>query len=72
MVLPSTAADMRALLLDQYPWMADNVAKLSDFELLALMVKAYPQAIAVVEAEITARDRQLDEIARALFSPIPH
>ncbi|VVN10891.1 hypothetical protein [Pseudomonas fluorescens] len=69
---PKTAEEMRALLLSQHPNLKDDLAEISDFELLQLMVCAYKCAIDIKEAEMTEIKRRLDETARALFSPVPH
>jgi hypothetical protein len=69
---PKTAEEMRTLLLSQHPDLKDDLANISDFELLQLMVCAYKYAIDIKEAEVTEIERQLDETARALFSPVPH
>jgi hypothetical protein len=69
---PKTAEDMRALLLSQHPNLKDDLAKISDFELLQLMACAYTCAIGIKEAELAEIERRLDETARALYSPVPH
>ena len=50
---PKTAEEMRALLLNQHPNLKDDLAKISDFELLQLMICAYKCAIDIKEAEVT-------------------
>lgn len=67
-----TAEEMRALLLSQRPDLKDDLAKISDLELLRLMVCTYKNAIGIKEAELIEIERQLDETAKALFSPVPH
>ncbi len=67
-----TAEEIRALLLSQRPDLKDELAKISDIEMLQLMVCAYKGAIDIKEAEMVEIDRLLDEVARALFSPKPH
>ncbi|SEC01160.1 hypothetical protein SAMN05216205_1228 [Pseudomonas mohnii] len=62
---PKNAEEMRALLLSQHPNLKDDLAKISDFELLQLMICAYECAIGIKEAE-------MGEMARALFSPMLH
>ncbi|MEO8646046.1 hypothetical protein [Pseudomonas sp.] len=69
---PKTAEEIRALLLSQHPSLNDDLAKISDFELLQLMLCVYEHAIDIKEAEVTDIERRLDETARALFSPVPH
>jgi len=67
-----TAEDMRSLLLSQRPDLKDELAKISDLEVLQLMACAYKSAIDIKEAELIEIDTLLDEYARALFSPKPH
>ncbi|NBB58928.1 hypothetical protein GVN18_06505 [Pseudomonas sp. ODNR1LW] len=69
---PKTAEEMRALLLSQRPDLKDDLAKISDFELLRLMICTYKRAIGIKEAEVMEIERRLDETARALFSPVLH
>ncbi|WP_222936215.1 hypothetical protein [Pseudomonas sp. WS 5010] len=70
--MPKSAEEIRALLLSQRPGLKDDLAKISDFEVLQLMACAYKNAIDIKEAELVEIDRLLDESARALFSPVPH
>lgn len=69
---PKTAEEMRARLLDQHPHLKDDLAKISDAELLQLMVCTYEYGLKIKEAELADVERRLDEAARALFSPVPH
>nr|WP_218173257.1 hypothetical protein [Pseudomonas sp. D5002] len=59
-------------MLSQRPDLKDELAKISDPEVLQLMVCAYKSAIDIKEAELVEIDRLLDEAARTLFSPVPH
>lgn len=56
----------------QRPDLKDDLAKISDLEVLQFMACAYKSAIDIQEAELVEIDRLLDEAARALFSPVPH
>lgn len=67
-----TAEEIRALLLSQRPDLKDDLAKISDLEVLQLMAFAYKSAIDIQEAELVEVDRLLDEAARPLFSPVLH
>lgn len=67
-----TAEEIRALLLSQRPDLKDDLAKISDIEVLQLMACAYKSAIDIQKAELVEIDRLLDEAARVLFSPRPH
>ena len=67
-----TAEEMRTLLLSLYPNLKDDLAKISEPELLRLMACTYECAIGIKEAELADVERRLDEAARALFSPVPH
>lgn len=67
-----TAEEIRALLLSQRPDLKDELAKISDLEVLQLMACAYKCAIDFKEAELMDAEARLDEAARALFSPVPH
>ncbi|SUD43773.1 Uncharacterised protein [Pseudomonas fluorescens] len=67
-----TAQEIRALLLSQRPDLKDDLAKISDLEVLQLMACAYKSAIDIQEAGLVEIDRRLDEAARALFSPVLH
>lgn len=67
-----TAEEIRALLLSQRPDLKDELAKISDNEVLQLMAYAFKSAIDIQEAELIEVDRRLDEVARALFSPVLH
>lgn len=72
MKMPHRPADMRFRLLAKYPGIASELAKLSDLELLEVMITAYQLIITAKEAQIAETQRRLDELARALFSPAPH
>lgn len=72
MDMPKTAQEVRALLLSQRPDLEDDLAKISDFELLQITACVYKCAIGIKEAELAELERRLDETARALFSPVPH
>ena len=67
-----TAEEIRALLLSQRPDLKDDLAKISDLEVLQLMACAYKSVIDIKEAELIEIDTLLDEHARVLFSPKPH
>lgn len=67
-----TAEEIRALLLSQRPDLNDELAKISDIEVLQLAACAYKSAIDIKEAELIEIERQLDEAARTLFSPALH
>ncbi|EJF73100.1 hypothetical protein A462_04686 [Pseudomonas sp. Ag1] len=67
-----TAEEIRALLLSQRPDLKDELAKISDLEVLQLMACAYKSAIDIKEAELVEIDRLLDEAARVLFSAARH
>lgn len=67
-----TAEEIRALLLSQRPDLKDDLAKISDLEVLQLMACAYKSAIDIKEAELIEVEARLDDAARALFSPVPH
>lgn len=67
-----TAEKIRALLLSQRPDLKDDLAKISDLEVLQLMAFAYKSAIDITESELIEIERQLDEAARTLFSPVLH
>ena len=69
---PKTAEEMRALLISQHPHLKDDLAKISDDELLQLILYAYKYALAIKEAELAEVERRLDVAARALFSPVLH
>lgn len=69
---PKTAEEIRALLLSQHPNLKNDLARISDFELLHLLICAYECAIDVKEGELMEAERRLDEAAKALFSPVPH
>lgn len=72
MDMPKNAEEVRALLLSQRPDLKDDLAKISDYELLRLMACAYECAIGIKEAEVAEMERQLDETAKALFPPVLH
>lgn len=67
-----SAEEMRARLLSQYPNLKDDLENISDLELLRLMVDIYKSAIVIKEAELIEIENQLDEAAKALFSPALH
>jgi len=67
-----TTDEMRALLLGKRPDLKNDLAKISDIELLQLAACAYKSTIDIKEAELVEIDRLLDEVARALFSPVLH
>ena len=67
-----TAEEIRALLLSQRPDLKDELAKISDLEMLQLAACAYKSAIDIKEAELIEVEARLDDAARALFSPVPH
>ncbi len=69
---PKTAEEIRALLLSQHPGLKNDLANISDFEWLQLLVSAYEYAIDIKEAELMEVESRLDDAARALFSPVPH
>lgn len=69
---PKTVEEMRALLLSQRPDLKNDLAEMSDFELLRLMVCIYKSSIHVKEAELIGIEKRLDETARVLFSPVLH
>lgn len=64
--------EIRALLLSQRPDLKDELAKVSDLEMLQLAACAYKSAIDIKEAELIEVEARLDDTARALFSPVPH
>lgn len=67
-----TAEEMRALLLSERPDLKDDLANISDLELLRLMACIYKSAIGIKEAELIEIEKQLDDTARALFSSVLH
>lgn len=67
-----TAEEIRTLLLSQRPDLRDELAKISDLEVLQLTACAYKSAIDIKEAELIEVEARLDDAARALFSPVPH
>ncbi|AZF63755.1 MULTISPECIES: hypothetical protein [unclassified Pseudomonas] len=67
-----TAEEIRALLLSQRPDLKDELAKISDLELLQCLLRAYQCAIDIKQADLVEVEKRLDEVARALFSPVPH
>jgi len=67
-----TAEEIRALLLSQRPELKDDLAKISDLEVLQLMACAYKSAIDIKGSELIEIERQLDKAARTLFSPVLH
>ncbi|WP_431699879.1 hypothetical protein [Pseudomonas sp. BR20] len=67
-----TAEEIRALLLSQRPDLKDELAKISDLELLQCLFCAYECATDIKQADLTEIERRLDDVARALFSPVPH
>ena len=66
---PKPAEEIRALLLSQHPDLKNELAKISDTEVLQLMACAYKSAIDIKETELVEIDRLLDQAARALFFP---
>lgn len=72
MDMPKSAEEIRALLLSQHTNLEDDLAQISDGELLQCLLCAYEYAIDVKEAELMEAERRLDEAAKALFSPVPH
>ncbi|WP_321847319.1 hypothetical protein [Pseudomonas paraveronii] len=72
MDMPKSVEEMRALLLSQRPDLKNDLAKISNLELLQLMAGIYKSAIGIKEAELIEIERQLDEAAKALFSPALH
>lgn len=69
---PKIAKEIRALLLSKHPSLSDDLAKISDFELLQFLFCAYECAIDIKEADLIEAEARLDDAARALFSPVPH
>ena len=70
---PKNAEEIRALLLNQHPSLADDLAKISDLELLQFLLCAYECAIEVKEEEeLIEAETRLESVARALFSPVLH
>ncbi|ONH52904.1 hypothetical protein SAMN04490182_4539 [Pseudomonas cedrina] len=67
-----TAEEMRALLISQRPDLKDDLAKISDLELLRLMAGIYKSSIDIKAAELIEIEKQLEEAAKALFSPVLH
>ncbi|MBJ2179641.1 hypothetical protein JC795_15705 [Pseudomonas veronii] len=67
-----SAEEMRARLLSQYPNLKDDLENISDLELLPLMVDIYKSTIVIKEAKLIEIENQLDEAAKALFSPALH
>lgn len=67
-----TAEEMRERLLSLRPDLRDDLAKISDLELLQLMAGIYKRAVDIQEAELIEIEKQLDKAARAIFSPKPH
>ena len=66
------AEEIRELLLSQRPDLKDDLAKISDLELLQFMARIYKSAIDAKEAQLIEVEKQLDETAKALFSPVLH
>ena len=67
-----TAEEIRALLLSQRPDLNDELAKISDLELLQCLICAYECATDIKQADLAEIERRLDDVARKLFSPVPH
>ncbi|WP_223472905.1 MULTISPECIES: hypothetical protein [unclassified Pseudomonas] len=67
-----SAEEMRALLLSERPDLKDDLANISDLELMRLMACIYKSVIGVKEAELIEIEKQLDEAARVLFSSVLH
>ncbi|WP_434701560.1 hypothetical protein [Pseudomonas sp. D1-36] len=67
-----SAEEMRALLLSERPDLKDDLANISDLELLRLMACSYESAIGIKKAELIEIEKQLYEAAKALFSPVLH
>ena len=72
MDMPKSAEEIRALLLSRHPDLKDDLAKISDTELLRCLTCALEYAIDIKQAELMEVERRLDEVARTLFSPVPH
>lgn len=72
MDMPKNAEDIRALLLSQHPDLKDDLAKISDLDLLQCLICAYERATDIKQADLAEIERRLDDVARALFSPVPH
>ncbi|MCF5059925.1 hypothetical protein GIW54_17040 [Pseudomonas proteolytica] len=72
MDMPKSAEEIRALLLSQHPDLKDDLAKISDFELLQCLLCAYECAIDIKKTDLMEIEKRLDDVARALFSPAPH
>lgn len=72
MDMPESAEDIRALLLSQHPDLKDDLAKISDLELLQCLICAYECATDIKQADLAEIERLLDDVARTLFSPVPH
>lgn len=53
MPLPTSPVEMRALPLAQHPEMRDNLAAISDLQLLDLMSSVYKVALIINKAKIT-------------------
>ena len=67
-----TAEEIRALLLSQRPDLKDELAKISDIDLLQCLICAYECATDIKQADLAEIERRLDDVARVLFSPVPH
>ncbi|KAA6196325.1 MULTISPECIES: hypothetical protein [Pseudomonas] len=72
MDMPKNAEDIRALLLSQHPDLKDDLAKISDLDLLQCLICAYECATDIKQADLAEIERLLDDVARTLFSPVPH
>ncbi|USW94208.1 hypothetical protein NHF39_23170 [Pseudomonas proteolytica] len=72
MDMPKSAEEIRALLLSQHPDLKDDLAKISDLELLQCLICAYEYAIDIKQADLAEMERRLDDVARAPFYPVPH
>ncbi|MFJ4130831.1 hypothetical protein [Pseudomonas cyclaminis] len=70
--MPKSAEEIRALLLTHRPGLADDLAEISDVELLQCLICAYETVIDIKQADLVEAEKRLDDVARALFSPVPH
>lgn len=72
MDMPKSAEEIRALLLSQHPGLAYDLAKISDLELLHCLICACECAVEAKQADLAEVEKRLDDVARALFSTVPH
>lgn len=72
MDMPKSGEEIRALLLSQHPDLKDDLEKISDLELLQCLICAYECAIDIKQADLVEIEMRLEDVARALFSPVPH